>query len=138
MVEAEQNDQVTVKHVLKATASLFGSPLRQRIAALSIQPKLVLYIMILLFNQKVKQISQMELYFKYKQIAGGNYGFDLISQSDFSAIIGQLQDGGVISSQTKKGEQLWSLNCSVEEVLLGIKSTSKLIDKLMESDLKLK
>ncbi|KAJ3360422.1 AAA ATPase [Kappamyces sp. JEL0680] len=141
MVEADPaHPQVTVKHILKATATLFGNSSRQRIVTMTMQPKLVLYILSALqTSSKAKEYMLQELYARYKNVASKRSGIDCVGSSDFQDLIGQLQDAGLIHvAVSKKGaDKKVSLSVSVDDILGGIKGTSAVLDKLIEDGLKL-
>ncbi|KAJ3302163.1 AAA ATPase [Kappamyces sp. JEL0829] len=141
MVEADPgHPQVTVKHILKATATLFGNSSRQRIVTMTMQPKLVLYILSALqTSSKAKEYMLQELYARYKNVASKRSGIDCVGSSDFQDLIGQLQDAGLIHvAVAKKGaDKKVSLSVSVDDILGGIKGTSAVLDKLIEDGLKL-
>lgn len=130
LVESEPNPQVTIKHILKATASLFGTNSKDRISGLNMQPKLVLTILALVGAT----ISQSILYAKYRACTKKSSGLESLGISEFQDLIMQLEGLALIMVTRKKKEKEIALEVGVSDVFKAVKGVS-VLDSLIEKGL---
>lgn len=133
-VEKDENPQVTIKHVLKATSSLLGGSNRSGIETLNSLAKIVLVVFSLLNadTRKIKDISVADLYGKYRNVAARHSRtIGCASYSEFQDSLGQLEVSGLIQYTTRKGVKILGLCASVEDVMETLKK-SPLLESIIE------
>lgn len=151
MVESEGTSQVTVKHILKATSTLFNSNSLSRISTLNMQPRLLLTLLALMIKPKVpiyqssestapppsssakkpqRDYELSDLFGQYRKLPFKKMGIDSLSYSEVQDMVGQLEVCGLVQYTTKKGKSILGLCAGVEEVLKTVKG-SPVIDKVV-------
>ena len=105
MVESDENPQVTVKHILKATSSMFGTSSKDRMKDLELNPKVVLVILALLD----KSIEYQLVYDAFKACFK-SAGLSAITSSEFQDLVSQLDGMGLLVVNKKKNAKILSLN----------------------------
>ncbi|KAJ3085178.1 AAA ATPase [Quaeritorhiza haematococci] len=111
--------KVTVQHIMKVTAAVFGSPIVIQLRQLNFHQKLVLAALVLLAKtNKLDAINIGKVHETYNDICYENDRFKPVSRTEFHDMLGMLESQGHVSLGKAKDERKRkvTLNARAEDV----------------------